>query len=234
MKKFALYFILLALCSACSKKAEFTVEADIPAVGTQEIKVIYTTPGNNRAVLTVPALNGKFEFSGECVDSADVEIFNANKKLLAAFGVRVYEELKLNGEGDSIWIESKPERTVIRKFEPEADTVSRQFPELELIVGYDTIAKFEPAGVWFFSSTRAERTSLFIDSIKAYDVKRVRDIYVSADQRQWMYYCRADSLKWQQALMPDAPLVLDGILTALPCLVEVDSLGTVLRVQRLE
>ncbi|MDE6818392.1 MAG: hypothetical protein K2J09_04375, partial [Muribaculaceae bacterium] len=64
--------------------------------------------------------------------------------------------------------------------------------------------------------------------------KRMRDVYVSADRRQWLKNSRSDSATWTCALMPDAPLVLRGILTSMPCLVEVDSAGSVLRVQRLE
>ncbi|MDE6512925.1 MAG: hypothetical protein K2L05_01925 [Muribaculaceae bacterium] len=234
MKKIFLYIILAGLCAACSHKQEFSVEADIPRVGTQEITVVYTTPDGNRAVLTIPAIGGKFEFAGECADSADVEIFSANKQLLAAFGVRMNEQLKLVEEGDSLRFDGVPDRLIIRQFTAKADTTRRKFPELDLIVGYDTVAHFEPGGVWFFSSNRAERTSSFIDSIKAYDVQRVRDVYVSAELRQWMNNCRADSFKWQQGLMPDAPLRLDSILTVMPCLIEVDSTGMVLRVQRLE
>lgn len=234
MKKLFLYIILAVFCAACSHKPEFSVVADIPAVGTQEMTVVYTTPDGNRAVLTLPAISGKFEFTGECADSSDVEIFSANKQLLAAFGVRVNEKLKLVADGDSLLFEGLPDRVVIRQFIAKTDTAKRIFPELDLIVGYDTLAHFDPAGVWFFSGSREQRTPSFIDSIKAYDEKKVRDIFVSADLRMWMYNSRADSLKWPHALMPDAPLRLDSILTAMPCLVEVDSAGTVLRVQRLQ
>lgn len=235
MKKTLRYLIaMMCCCASCSKKQEFKVEAEIPRVGTQELTVIYTTPTGDRAVMAIPAIGGRFEFSGECQDSADVEIFSANKQLLAAFGVRLNDDLKLKADGDSLWFDGLTDRKILRKFEVETDTATRFFPELELIVGYDTLAQFEPEGVWFFSSNREQRTEAFIDSVKSYDQKKVRDVYVSADLREWIYYCRADSMKCRQALMPDAPLKLEGILTSIPCLIEVDSLGTILRFQRLE
>lgn len=210
------------------------MEGEVPRLGTQELTVVYTTASGDRAVMAIPAIDGRFEFAGECSDTANVEIFTANKLLLAAFGVKLNDKLKIVADGDSLWFEGTADRAILRKFEAEVDTTARVFPELELIVGYDTVETFEPQGVWFFSSSRDQRNDAFVDSLKSYDQKRVNDIFVSADLRLWMYYCSVDSLQCRQALMPDAPLRLEGILTAIPCLIEVDSVGTILRFQRLE
>lgn len=230
MKKL-LCLLLPALLAGCSDKKEFEIEADLPGVGTQEMTVVYTLGDGNRAVRAVAAIDGKFSFVGECGDSADVEIFTANKRLLAAFGVRTGEKLALRAEGDSLMIDG---REVLREFPQAAPADSLTFPELELLVAVDSVATIKPEGVWVFTSSVKERTPSVMDTMRAYDAGRVRDVYVSADERQWLRNCRADSAKWTCALMPDAPLTLAGILTSVPCLIEVDSVGTVVRVQRLE
>ncbi len=229
MKKtvFGLCCLLLA---ACGEKNQLNVEAEIPAVGTQAITVVFTTGDGNRGVLTVPALDGKFDFSIECNDSTDIELFTANKNLLAAFSGRKGEALTLSSQGDSLVIDG---REVRRSF--EADTLAQwpEFPELELIAGDDSVALFKPEGVWFFTSSQQERTEAVIDSMKAYKASRVRDVFIGADHYYWNNVRRRDTTKWSHALMLDAPVKLRGILTHTPCLIEVDTAGTVLRVQRL-
>ena len=230
MKKL-LGLLMIALFVGCSNKTEFEIEAEVPSVGTQEITVVYTLSDGNRAVRKVAAIDGRFAFSGECVDSTSIEIFTANKLLLAAFGARIGEKLTLRADGDSLIIDG---RTVLREFPMEQPADSVRFPAIHLLVAMDSTATLEPVGVWVFTSSVKERTPSVMDTIRAYDKKRMRDVYVSADRRQWLKNSRSDSATWTCALMPDAPLVLRGILTSMPCLVEVDSAGSVLRVQRLE
>lgn len=225
---------ILGLCclllAACGHKNRVTVEANIPTVGTQAITVVFTTADGNRGVTTVPAIDGKFDFTVECNDSTQIELFTANKNLLAAFWGRMGEELKLNANGDSLFIAG---REVLRNFLPVSVADTLKFPELELIVGEDSVATFKPEGVWFFTATQQERTPAVIDSMKSYKSARVRDVFIGADHYHWSMIIRQDSLKWTHALMPDAPLRLKDILNFTPCLIEVDTAGTVLRVQRL-
>lgn len=229
MKKtvFGLWCLLLA---ACGEKNLVSVEADIPSVGTQAITVVFTTPDGNRGVATVPAIDGKFDFSVECSDSTDIELFTAKKDLLAAFSGRKGEELTLAAGNDSLYIDG---REILTTF--VADTVSEwpEFPELELIADEDSVAVFKPEGVWFFTSSQQQRTPEVIDSMKAYRADRVRDVFIGADNYQWNTIKRQDSIKWKRALMPDAPVRLKGILTHTPCLIEVDTAGRVVRVQHL-
>lgn len=229
MKK-SVFGLCCLLLAACGNKNRVNVEADIPSVGTQAITVVYTGADGNRGVSIVPALDGKFEFSVECTDSTEIELFTANKNLLAAFSGYKGDDLKLNAAGDSLYIDG---RTVLRSFASASVTEWPEFPELELIVGDDSVASFKPEGVWFFTSSQQERTPAVLDSMKAYKAARVRDVFIGADQYEWNMIRRGDSLKWSRALMPDAPVRLRGILSYTPCLIEVDTAGTVLRIQRL-
>ncbi len=229
MKK-TVFGLCCLILTACGEKNRVNVEAEVPSVGTQAITVVWTTPDGNRGVKTVPALDGKFEFTVECMDSTEIELFTANKNLLAAFSGRKDENLKLSSRNDSLYIDGREVRTYF-----SAPSVNEwpEFPELELICGDDSVALFKPDGVWFFTSSQQERTPAVIDSMKAYKASRVRDVFIGADQYQWKTINRQDSIKWQRVLMVDAPLRLKGILTHTPCLVEVDTSGTVIRVQRL-
>lgn len=229
MKK-SVFGLCCLLLTGCGEKREVMVEAELPSVGTQEITVVYTTVGGNRAVTQVAAFDGKFDFSVECADSTEIELFTANKRLLGAFLGRKGEELVLSARGDSLYIDG---REVRREFDTVRVTELPTFPELELFVSHDSVATFKPEGVWFFTASDKERTPQVLDSMKAYKADRVRDVYISPDRYHWDMINRKDSVKWVRALMPDAPVRLQNILTSTPCLIEVDTAGTVLRVQKL-
>ena len=135
MKKF-LGLLMIALFVRCSNKKEFEIEAEVPSIGTQEITVVYTLSDGNRAVRKVAAIDGRFAFSGECVDSTSIEIFTANKLLLAAFGARTGEKLTLRTDGDSLIIDGRP---VLREFPMEQPADSVRFPAIHLLVAEDEI-----------------------------------------------------------------------------------------------
>lgn len=238
MKRAHIAFVAACLAVAgCGGEKSFRVEIDVPAIGTQEVTVVYTTADGDRSVIRVPAIDGRFEFEGRGGEQSTVELYRANKTLFAAFAVSDGEKVKLESEGDSLFVSGTDDfRPVVTAY---ADTVVSSWPEFvsqELIITRDSSHVYEPEGVWFFTSNSQERTHSVLDSIKAYVEadKIVRDVYVSTDLTQWRIITRPDSATWTQGLLPDGPLALDGILLFTPCLVEVDSAGVVSRVQRLE
>lgn len=225
----------VALATGCGGKKTFKVDVDVPAVGTQEMTVIYTTADGDRSVVRVPALDGKFSFEGRSGGESTVELYKANKTLFAAFNITDGENARLLADGDSLYLDGV-ESLITTAY---ADSVVTEWPKFvspELVMGYDSINTFEPEGIWIFTVSSEERSDAVLDTIRAYvkDKKTVRDVYVSADIAQWRMFTRRDSATWTQALLPDAPLALKGILLTTPCLVEVDTAGTVSRVQRLE
>lgn len=236
LKKIILFASVVLLLSACGGNKKFSVDVDIPSVGTQEMTVVYMTEGGERVVMRLPAIDGKFEFNGVSRDTTSLEIFNAKKSLLATFHAVNGMKLSLKSEGDSLIIEGAD--VEVRN---AVDTVvveeMPRFRELELVIAYDSVASFKPEGVWFFTSSAAERSSSVMDSIRKYakiDTAEVRDVYVSADMSQWRMSTARDSATWTRGMLPDAPIALSGILRSTPCMVVVDSAGVVERVQRLE
>lgn len=234
MKKLFLA-IVAAVLTGCGGDKTFEVEVDIPAIGTQEMTVVYTSGNGNRAVIKVPALEGKFSFEGIGVPESTVEIFKANKRLFASFPAVNGQKLKLVADGDSLYLEDS-QTVVVTAY---ADTVVTAWPKFvspELVMGVDSVHTFEPEGVWVFTASVQERTAALTDTLKAYakGKKPLRDVYVSADMTQWRMFTQRDSATWTQALLPDGPVALKGILLSTPCLVEVDTAGVVSRVQRLE
>ncbi len=236
LKKIFLSVFGMLLLSSCGGNKQFSVDVDIPSVGTQEMIVVYMTEGGERVVMRLPAIDGKFEFSGESMDTTSVEIFNAKKSLFATFPAVNGMKLRLKSEGDSLIIEGADVavRNVLDTFIVDELPL---FRELELVVAYDSVASFKPEGVWFFTSSAMERGASVMDSIRKYswiDTLEVRDVYVSGDMSRWRMLTARDSATWIQGLLPDAPIALKGILTSTPCMVMVDSSGVVERVQRLE
>lgn len=226
---------LIALFSACGGKKSFQVDVDAPVIGTQEITIVYETTSGNREIIRVPAIEGKFEFSGIEADSTTVEIYNAKHLLVCAFPISRGEKLNLRSENDSLYIDgaSKP---IIKSY---ADTTLSDWPKFEspeLLILNDSTLICPPEGIWVFTSSIQERNNSLIDTLRYYAERNdsVRDVYVSGDLSSWRSYTRHDSATWTQGLLPDAPLLLRGILLSTPCLVEVDTLGNVLRIQRLE
>lgn len=236
MAKNLLICVSILLLSACGGKGSFHISVDVPAVGTQEMTVVYAVEGGERVVLRRPALEGKFDFTGNSADTTTVEIYNARKQLFASFPAADGMELELKSAGDSLYIQDSAFRVVTSI----ADTVVTSWPEfreLELVIQHDSVASFPPEGIWFFTSSGMEREPALMDSIRKYakiDTLNVRDVYVSADLGQWRMIANRDSATWTQGLLPDAPIVLQGILNSTPCMVEVDTAGTVIRVQRFE
>lgn len=236
MVKSLLIIVCVLLLSACGGKGSFHVSVDVPAVGTQEMTVVYAVEDGERVIVRRPAIDGKFDFTGSSADTTVIEIFNARKQLFVSFPVANGMELEVKSEADSLFVQGADLR-VSTSF---ADTVVASWPkfgELELVVQHDSVASFPPEGIWFFTSSTAERHPALMDSIRKYaklDTPEVRDVYVSADLSQWRLFTNRDSATWTQGLLPDAPIALHGILNSTPCMVEVDTAGTVVRVQRFE
>lgn len=227
MLKFSSLLSILSvlLLASCGSKPIVEIGGEVPSLGTQELTVVYTVGNGDRAVLKVPAVNGKFEFAAQCADTTDIEIFTANKQLFVAFGTTRGEKLEMSAYADSLVIDG---HKLLREFPAEEIADYPEFPALELLVDIDSTTLLPPQGIWVFTSSQAERTDAVMDTLRK-NTDNVREVYVSADWRTWRTICRDDSAKWTHALMPDAPLRLKGILTATPCLIEVDSAARILR-----
>lgn len=236
MMKFFYFALPVLMLSSCGGKKSFHVEVDVPSVGTQEITAVYMTADGDRTIKRIPAIEGKFEFSGISADTTTVELFNAKKLLLASFPAINGMNLELRGSVDSLYLKGMDTKVITAI----ADTTVSEWPafgDVELVIRQDSVASFGPHGIWFFTSSTMERTKPVLDSIRKYaeaDTIPVRDVYISGDISQWRLYTNRDSATWTRGLMPDAPLALRGIILSTPCLVEVDTAGTVRRVQRLE
>lgn len=245
--------------TACGNPDTFEIHVDVESLGTQQLTAVYTLADGNRATTGAPAIGGKCTLRGASVEPSLVEIFTANKRPFAALIARNGDELTLSGTSDSTLtvegegselsrllmayepgdsIEKLPEavgRALAILYPAKLDSLPR-FESPELIIAKDSIDTFPAQGIWIFTAAALERKRALIDTIRAYARERddVRDVYLSTDSMYWRMITRQDSATWTQALLPDAPLRLAGILTTTPLLVETDSAGTVLRVQRLE
>lgn len=261
MKRFSLMStaFLTLLLAACSGPDSFRVSVEAPEVGTQEMRVVYTTPSGQRATQVVAAINGSFEFEGSSPEPAVVEIYNARKRLfatvIAADGDNVKltvpagdEPMRVEGSELSARLLSYIAGDTVGELPPavaraidltqtvHSRSVWPKFISPEVIISKDSVYTFPAEGIWIFTAADLERSRQVMDTIRLYAKRKlpVRDIYVAADTTNWRLATRRDSASWSQAMMPDAPLVLGEIVRSTPCLVEVDTAGTVLRVQSLQ
>lgn len=259
MRRLFFAMVVIIGLSACSKKSKgFSVSVDAPAIGTQQITVIYTTPDGNRRLIRVPSINGEFEFEGSSSSPSIVEIFTSNRRLFAALIAEDGDKIELSASdsgfdvsgskrsqqlldykpGDDLNELSAEVRRAVELVYAEAvapDTIC--FPDsIELIMGKNRVKEFGAEGVWVFTSSGNERTSTLLDSLRAYAAGKrpLRDVFVGGDTVVWRMAVRRDSATWTQAMMPDAPIVLNGILRHMPSMIEVDSAGVIIRNQRLE
>lgn len=247
----------LAMVACKDKPRDFNVKVEAPGIGTQQVTVVYTTDDGNRRSISLPSVNGQFEFSGSSSSPSIIEIFTSSKQLYTAVIAQNGESLVLRAIDGGFQVDGSERSNVLANYKPGTDTVGMSaevrraidvvytehsrdnmptFISPEVIIGRDSVTTFEAEGVWVFTSSLNERTKSVLDTLRARaDVtKNVRDIFVSTDTVSWRVYTRRDSATWTQAMLPDGPLKLQGILTSTPLLVEVDSLGVVKRTQRLE
>ncbi|MCM1310547.1 MAG: hypothetical protein NC301_05920 [Bacteroides sp.] len=233
MTKRLLPILCLFLLCACGGEKSFKVNVDVPAVGTQEMTVVYGVGGGERVVMRLPAIDGKFEFKGQSADTTSVEIYNAKKLLVACFLAVNGMELELKLACDSLFIEDSLDK-VITSLSDTSKMDYGLFPaKVSILVRQDSTARFSPRGLWFFTASIPERSHAVIDSMRKYaklDTIPVRDVYVSPDMSQWRLSTARDSATWTQGIMPDAPLALKDVVVSTPCMVEVDTAGVVRRV----
>lgn len=260
MKKLLYVFVAALLLTACKEEKEILkVSVSASDIGTQQMTVVYTTPDGNRASFSLPAVNGAFDFEIDAPAPSVIEIFSASNKALFAPLIgengesitlrRVDGALKAEDSSRSQQLIDYKEGDSISGFSPEVRDAIRivrlkasrtdwpRFTSPELVIAKDSVLTPEAEGLWVFTSTDFQRTSMLLDSLRAYADRKsppLRDVFVGTDLAMWRMAVQRDSATWLQALSPDAPLVLSGILTSTPMLVEVDSAGTVLRTQLLE
>ncbi len=254
---FLIIAIGIALVACKRQPQEFNVKVDAPGIGTQQVTVVYTTDDGNRRSISLPAVNGQFEFSGSSISPSVIEIFTSNKMLFAALIAQNGESVTLQKADSVIEVHGSDRARMLVNYKPGSDTIGlpaevrqaidivytehsrEQWPKFEspeLVIGRDTVATLDAEGVWVFTASLTERTSSVLDTLRARSeiTSNVRDVFISTDTVSWRVYTRRDSATWTQAMLPDGPLKLRGILTSTPLLVKVDSLGTVTNVQRLE
>lgn len=260
MKKlFALVPAVAMVLASCSKDEGFKVTVDAPEIGTQPILVVYTTADGNRRSLSMPSVDGKFEFEARASEPSIVEIFTSNKQLYAALIAEDGEHLHLTADASGKRVDGSSRSQQLLDYKPGDDISALPaevreaieliyiesprtdwpvFPAAELVMGRDSVKTFEPEGVWVFTSSINQRTSTVLDTLRFYARKGqkrpLRDVFIDPDTSLWRMAIRGDSASWTQGVLPDAPIIYEGILTSLPLLVEVDSAGTVVRTQRLE
>lgn len=236
LKRFLPLFCLFLLIS-CGGEKNFDVNVEVPAIGTQEMTVVYVLKGGERVVMRLPAIDGKFEFKGQSVDTTRVEIYNAKKLIVASFLAVDGMKILLKSAGDSLYIEDSQDEVITAI----TDTLRNEYPnfpaELPVIVRSDSVVQVPAAGVWFFTSSISQRSRGMLDSIRHYaklDTIPVRDVYISPDLSQWRICTARDSATWTQGIMPDAPLLLKDVVVSTPCMIEVDTAGVVKRVHKFE
>lgn len=248
----------LALVGCKGEPKAFHVNVNVPTIGTQQISVIYTTDDGNRRSMSMPAVNGSFKFSGQNASVAIIETYTTHKQLLFALLAKNGDKIKLtaNDNGEYV-VEGNNDAQLLVNYKPGNDTIgfpyevrkaidviykvqSREdwpkFRSPELIVGKNRLDTFACEGIWVFTASKSERTKSVLDTIRKHAAldAPVRDVFVGTDTVNWRVITRKDSANWTQAMLPNGPLALDSILTSTPVLVQVDSLGSVIRVQRLQ
>lgn len=264
MKNLSLAGVVSALLlSSCADHESFSVEVDAPQLGTQLITVVHTLPSGNRAVTTTPAVDGKFSFECKSPEPSVVELYTGNKspfaQIIAANGDKVKYRVDADGnisvDGSELTAElvrlaanysdslpaSATSSVIAEALHSMYHNSSRndwpKFTSPELFIHEDSVITLAPEGVWVFTAFDEERTSALLDTLRHYHKRKdvdVRDVWVGVDTLHWRAVTRNDSAKWTQAMLPDAPLILEGILRHTPALVEVDTAGTVLRVHNFE
>lgn len=258
MRYLSVAIVFILGLSSCKKTGGYKVSVDASDIGTQQITVVCTAADGNRRVLSMPAVDGKFEFSGQAPTVSVVEIFTSNKQLYAALLVQDGESVSLKSDGtekqvsgstrsqqlmayqsgDDIGLLPEEVRDAVRLVYAEnlpADSL--RFVAPELIMGRDSVMTFDVEGVWVFTSSVNDRTGMVLDTLRAYasrEERPLRDVFISGDTVAWRLAVRGDSATWTQGMMPDAPLVYRGVLRWVPSLIEVDSAGAIVRNQRLE
>lgn len=262
MKTMLIGCAMCAVLASCGGTNKFDIKVDSPRIGTQLMTIVYTLPDGNRVVKSLPAVEGKFEFSGTAAEPSIVEIFTSNKQLYATLIATNGDEIALYGDeegnkriegselstqlqrlaaayNDTIDYTTQPAivQQALREIYASASrTDTAKFVSPELYIGRDSTKVFEAKGTWVFTSAAEERTAEFLDTLRKYhnDKRHVRDVWVGNDTSQWSVMTRNDSAKWTQAMLPDAPLQLKAHLRSTPVIIEVDSAGNVVRVQRFE
>lgn len=239
MKKLLTACAIFVVLSSCGGAKKFNVEVEANELGTQLMTIVYTTEGGNRVMKSVPAVDGKFSFDGVASGVSTVEIFNSKKQPFAAFLASNGEDITLtkDSNGDiSIEGSELSSRLLDDFYSSKSRCDSGTVASPELFIRNDSVVTLPVEGYWFFTSTSDERTEELIDSIKSHSKQKhaVRDIWIGTDTLQWRSATRRDSATWIQALLPDAPLHFKNVLTSTPMMIETDSAGTVIRIQRFE
>lgn len=243
---------------SCSKPTpHFTVEAELPQIGTQSLTVVYTTDDGNRHAIPITAVDGHFEFEGNAQSPSTVEIFTSKGQFYLAIIAQNGQHIAVSGTPGEFKAEGNTMAQQLLSYTPGDDTVglpeavrraiesihltapqpSGKFVAPEVWVKKDSVTRFPLQGIWVFTSSDKERTPALLDTLRHYARKKgsnVCDVFIGTDLWSWQSLTRRDSATWQQGLALDAPVALAGIITSTPMLVEVDSAARVIRLQPLQ
>lgn len=88
--------ILLTILASC-KENKFVINGEISKLGTQNIRVVYTS-NNTVNSIWVPAVDGKFSIEGNAPDITVVDIFNQQKGHMAHIAVENGDKIELKGD----------------------------------------------------------------------------------------------------------------------------------------
>ncbi len=243
MRYLSVAIVLILSLSACKEAAGYKVLVEASDIGTQQITVVSTTADGNRRVQSMPAVDGRFEFSGQAPEGSVVEIFTSNRQLYAALLVHDGENVVLKSDGVDKQVEGSDGSRQLLAYKAGDDVESLpaevrdavrliyaenlpadslRFAAPELIMGRDSVMTFDAEGVWVFTSSVNERTGMVLDTLRAYagrEGRPLRDVFVSGDTVAWRLAVRGDSATWTQGMMPDAPVVYRGVLRWIPSLI---------------
>ncbi len=96
-KKLTCFYVILLIILTSCKEDKFVITGEISKLGTQNIRVIYTSNGTVNS-LWVPAVEGKFTIEGNAPDITVVDIFNQQKGQIAHVAVENGDNIELKGD----------------------------------------------------------------------------------------------------------------------------------------
>ncbi|MEG0700660.1 MAG: DUF4369 domain-containing protein [Muribaculaceae bacterium] len=95
IKYIATIFIAILCLSSCNSD-KFRIEGNINDVGTQNIRVIYTS-GSDLKSTWVPVIDGKFEVEGSSPELTVVNLFNQQKGIIAHVVAKNGDDIEIEG-----------------------------------------------------------------------------------------------------------------------------------------
>ena len=94
---YSIFLSVLSVFMFCSCGSEnFRISGDFKDFGTQNMRIIYVV-GNNANILSMPVVDGKFDYTGKTEEMTIVELYNRHMELLTRVAVENGDEIKISG-----------------------------------------------------------------------------------------------------------------------------------------